>query len=66
MATGTDEKEMKRQGGALQADAVEMIRTSSASDSPMKMLGGLFKAALGAFLSLAGSAHGSMVDKKKR
>ena len=65
MATGTDEKEMKRQGGALKAQATEMIRTSSASDSPMRLLGGLFKAALGAFLGLAGSAHGRM-DKKKR
>lgn len=65
MATGTDEKEMKRQGGALQADAVNLIRTSSASDSPMKLLGGLLKGALGLFLGVAGAAHGKVVDKKK-
>lgn len=65
MATGTHEKEMKRQGSALKDQATEMIRTSNMSDSPMKVVGGLLKAALGAFLGLAGSAHGKM-EKKKR
>lgn len=64
MATGSDEKEMKRQGGTMMSDAFTQLKTSSASDSPMRMLGALLKAALGAFLSLAGAAHGNMERRK--